>query len=317
MIKVGLIGCGKISSGHLHAFEDIEDAKIVAACDISEPNLNSVCERTGAKGYTDYKKMVDEEELDLAIITLPHGLHGESTCYCAEKGVDVFLEKPMGVDSEDCKKMIETCKKNNVMLWVGHLQCYMPSNIEAKKLIDSGELGELVAYSETRNLNYFSADRPKWFLTKKMSGGGIMINLGAHALDKLKYYTNNATIEEITGRIHIRDGYDVEDSGQALVRMSNGVTATLNLIGHTAAGHYEASLYLTKGEIRVQGTGAIEYCKEDGKFIKVEIDQKPGMYYQIHDLIDRIRSGNRTPGVSGEYGLDIIHAVKRLYGDEE
>lgn len=316
MIKVGLIGCGKISSGHLHAFEDIEDAKIVAACDISEPNLKSVCERTGAVGYTDYKKMIDEEDLDLAIITLPHGLHGESTCYCAEKGVDVFLEKPMGIDSADCKNMIETCKKNNVMLWVGHLQCYMPSNVEAKKLIDSGELGEMVSYTETRNLNYFSDDRPKWFLSKKMSGGGIMINLGAHALDKLKYYNNGAEIVDVMGRVHIREGFDVEDSAQALVRLSNGVTATLNLVGHTSAGHYESAIYLTKGEIRILGTGEVSYCKEDGVFKKVEIDNRPGMYFQIHDLIDRIRSGNKTPGVSGEYGLDIISAVKRLYGDE-
>ncbi len=317
MIKIGLIGCGKISSGHINAVDSIDDAKIVAACDISESNLNAVCEKTGAVGYTDYKKMVDEVELDVAIITLPHGLHCESTCYCAEKGVDVFLEKPMGISSEDCQTMIDACKKNNVMLWVGHLQRYMPTNVAAKKLIDSGELGELVGYEETRNLNYFSDDRPRWFLSKKMSGGGIMINLGAHALDKLKFFTNDAKIVEATGNIHLRDGFDCEDSVQAFVRMDNGVTATLNLIGHTKAGNYKSTLYLTKGEIRLSGTSGVEYCKEDGEFIKVEVDEKQGMYYQVHDLVDRIRAGNKEPVVDGEYGKDIIYAVKRIYGDEK
>ena len=60
MFKVGLIGCGKISAGHLRAFETIDDAKITAACDLVEENLNRVCEKTGAVAYTDYKEMVEK-----------------------------------------------------------------------------------------------------------------------------------------------------------------------------------------------------------------------------------------------------------------
>ena len=318
MIKVGLIGCGKISAGHLRAFETIDDASIVAACDLSDENLAAVCDKTGARGYKDYKKMVDElaSELDLVIITLPHGLHGESTCYCAERGLDVFLEKPMGIDSADCQRMIDCCKKNGVMLWVGHLQSYFPMNVEAKKLIDSGELGELVSFSETRNLNYFSADRPAWFLKKAMSGGGIMINLGAHSLDKLKFFTGS-TVESISGQVHIRDGYDCEDSGQAFVRMANGVTGTLNLIGHTSAGMYHTALYLTRGEIRVMQNNEIHYCGTDGVFNVIKCDPTPAMTYQIQAVIDTIRSGERKAAITGEYGLDVIHAVKRLYGEEK
>lgn len=318
MIKAALIGCGKISSAHLHAFETIDDASIVAACDLSEANLKHVCDLTGATPYTDYKKMIDELKgnIDFAIITLPHGLHGEATCYCAEHGVNVFLEKPMGISSEDCRNMIECCKKNNVMLWIGHLQRYMPANVYAKKLIESGELGELVSFHETRNMNYFSDDRPRWFLTKKMSGGGIMMNLGAHCLDKMKYFTDS-DIAEIHGNVHIREGYDCEDSGQAFVKMANGVTGTLNLIGHVPAGCNTVSLYLTKGEIRLPSHCHVSYCGADGVFKEVDLEHVPGMTYQIQDVCNVLRQGKTTPSVTGEYGLDVIHAVKRLYGDEE
>ncbi len=318
MIKVALIGCGKISRGHLNAFKTIDDAKIVAACDLAEENLKAVCDETGAAPYTDYKQMIKElaNELDLAIITLPHGLHGEATCFCAEHGVDVFLEKPMGIDSDDCKRMIEACEKAGVMLWVGHLQKYMPHNVFVKSLIDSGELGELVSYSETRNCNYFSDDRPRWFLSKKMSGGGIMINLGAHALDKLKFFTG-ADVAEINGGVHIRDGYDCEDSGQAFVKMSNGVTAQLTLIGHTGAIYETVALYLTKGEIRINRDNSVEWCGVDGVFKKKECDKTPAMTYQIQDVIATIRNGSKKPVVDGAYGLDIVHAIKRLYGDEK
>ncbi len=315
MIKVGLIGCGKISVNHLLAFEKIDNAKIVAACDLNEENLKVVCDKTGAVPYIDYKEMVEKEELDLAVITLPHGLHNESTCFCAEHGLDVFLEKPMGISSKDCKQMIKCCKKNKVMLWVGHLQRYMPGNMFAKQLIESGELGELVGMSEFRNGVYFSENRPKWFLTKKMSGGGIMINLGAHSLDKLKYFSDSE-IAEVNGSIHIRDGYDCEDSAQAFVRMKNGVSATINCIAHTNAYYELTTLYLTKGEIRINGC-EVSYCKEDGEFIKHDCEYILGMELQMKDVIKRLSEGNREPVVDGAYGLDIIHAVKRVYKDEK
>ena len=92
MINVGLIGCGKISNGQIAAFETIPDAKIVAACDLSEENLRAVCKRTGAVGYSDYKELITREKLDLVVISLPHFLHGEATCFAAEHKVNVFLE---------------------------------------------------------------------------------------------------------------------------------------------------------------------------------------------------------------------------------
>ena len=314
MFKLALIGCGIIGGSHIEAVDTIDDAKITAVCDISEENLREAIEATGATGYKDYKEMVEKEDLDLVVINLPHGLHGEATCFCAEKGINVFLEKPMGISSEDCQRMIDTCKKNNVMLWVGHPQRYLPENMYAKKLIESGELGELVSFTETRNVNYFSDARPRWFLKKELSGGGIMINLGAHCLDKIKFFTDS-TVAEITGQVHIRDGYDVEDSAQAFVKMANGVTATFNLIGHTAAGKYENALFLTKGEIRTCG-GVVEYCGVDGEFKTHECEDVSCMVYEMQDVIRVLREGASAPAVDGEYGLEIIRAIKKVYGEE-
>lgn len=319
MFKIGLIGCGAISNGHIMAVDTIDDATIVAACDISEANLKTACEKTGAKGYTDYKEMINSEELDLAVITLPHGLHRECACFCAEKGLDVFLEKPMALSSEECKEIIDTCEKNNVMLWVGHLQKYMPTNVFVKNLIDSGELGELVAFSEVRNGRYFTERRPKWFGIKSMSGGGIMINLGAHALDKLKYFSGSE-IGEISGSIHMHEGLDCEDGVQAFVKMKNGVVGTITLIGYTDNVDYETIFYLTNGEIRLQPeTDNIVRVYKNGEKLR-EYPQDEGygmgMKYQIQDVIRTLREGKKTPAVDGEYGLDVIHAIKRIYGEE-
>ena len=315
MIKVGLIGCGKISEAHIVAFETMDNAKITAACDLNEENLKVACDKTGATPYKDYKEMVEKEELDLVVINLPHGIHGECTCFCAEHGVHVFLEKPMGISSKDCKKMIKCCKKNKVMLWVGHIQRYMPGNIFAKELMDSGEFGELVCINEFRNGIYFSETRPKWFLTRKMSGGGCMINLGAHSLDKVKFFTDSELVD-VMGTVHIRDGYDVEDGAQCIVKTKSGVTATINVIAHTSAYHDITTLYLTKGEIRINGW-EVSYCKEDGEFTTHNCEYIAGMTLQMQDVIKRMAEGNFEPVVDGEYGLEIIHTIKKLYNEEK
>lgn len=312
MIKTGLIGCGKISKGQIAAIAALDDACITAVCDTSDERLAAICEETGARGYKDYKELLDKEELDLVIISLPHFLHGEATCYAAERGIDVFLEKPMGISVEDCEKMIETCKRCGVMLWVGHPHRYVDSYRRAKELVLSGELGEPVCFSETRNVDYFADSRPRWFLKKELSGGGIMINLGAHCLDKMKFLFDSE-IESISGNVHIREGFDVEDNVQAFVRMKNGGYGTINLVGATAAHMNPTVLYLTKGEIRIN-TGSLEYCGEDGIF-KREEHPGSGMKNQIADVIRVMHTSDKKPVVTGEYGLDIIRAIKTLYGE--
>lgn len=318
MIKVGLIGCGAISKGHISAFEEVDNAQIVAVCDINENNLRCAVEKTDAQGFYDYKKMIEECELNLAVITLPHALHREATIFCAEHGLDIFLEKPMGISAEDCQEMIDVCERCGVMLWIGNLQRYMRANVIAKELIDSGELGELVSFSETRNCEYFTPKRPKWFGIKEMSGGGIAMNLGAHALDKLKYFTNDAKIKDICGSVHFPEGCDCEDGFSAFVTMENGVVGTLNIIGYTSAFEYQTVLYLTNGEIRMRldENDYIEYCRRGEEFVKVPCGWADGMRWQIKDMIERLLAGNRTPVVSGEYGMDIVSAIKRLYNEE-
>lgn len=319
MFKIGLIGCGAICDGHMDAFDTIEDASITAACDICKENLEKVCGRTGAVGYSDYKKMLTEEKIDLAVITLPHGLHCEAACFAAEKGIDVFLEKPMATNSDECRMIIDVCKKNGVMLWVGHLQRYMPANVFAKKLVDSGELGKLVGFHEVRNGEYFTARRPKWFGEKAMSGGGIMMNLGAHALDKLKYFSDSEIVE-VAGSVHMHDGLDCEDGAQVVVKMKNGVTGTINLIGYTSHLDYENILYLTNGEIRMrlENNNVVRYCKRGEPMQEYDVGQGAswGMIYQMQDVIRTLREKKRVPVVGGDYGLDVIHAVKKLYGEE-
>lgn len=316
MVKVAIIGCGKNCSRHLAAFARLDNAKIVAVCDVSEERVNAVMKETGAAGYTDFNKMLQNEKLDLAVVNIPHSLHKPCVRSCAEAGVNVFLEKPMGISVKDCEEMEEACEKASVMLWVGHGQSFAPINIRAKALVDSGEYGSLVSILEIRNIYYFSDDRPRWFLQEKISGGGIMMNLGAHALDKVKFFSRG-NIEYAVGGRNIPEEYDVENSVQAFVRTDNGVTAVLNLIGTTNARQYSVTLYLTEGEIRMHADGTLEACKNNGVFEKIPYDATLSeMDISIEAAVDAVILGKK-PEIDAHYGKDIIRAIKSIYATDK
>ena len=92
----------------------------------------------------------------------------------------------MAMTAAECDNMIAAAEKNGVKLAVGHVQRYFAAYGEVKKLVENGHYGKLCMITDVRNTNYLQ-NRPKWFLTKNLSGGGIVMNFGAHSLDKIMY----------------------------------------------------------------------------------------------------------------------------------
>lgn len=312
MIHIGIVGAGAIGMRHIEALAGIPDAKITAVCDTVPANAAKAARAAGAIPFYDYREMANAIPLDVVIISLPHSLHAPCATFFAERKVSIFLEKPMEVSSSACEQIISACRDHHVLLMLGHVQRYFPENRAAKALIDSGKYGKLIGFSETRNTFYFSENRPGWFLDKKMSGGGIMMNLGAHTLDKIKYFTDS-TIRSATGQVHIPSGSSVEDSAQALITTESGVSATMNLIGCTHAAVYETVLYLTGGVIRIHQGCDLSVASLDGEFRNVPYDQSENPFkLQMEELVRALRE-HASPVVSGEYGLDIIAAIESIY----
>jgi len=138
------------------------------------------------------------------------------------------------------------------------------------------------------------------------------MNLGAHTIDRIKYLTDSE-ICEVRGKIHIRDGYDVEDTAQVFGVTENGVSVTMNLSGNAESGHYATYLYLTGGEIRITSyCSRVSACKADGVFEDFDVPQTPVMKAQIADVIRTLKSGEK-PIVSGEYGKEIIRVIESIY----
>lgn len=312
MLRFGIIGAGIISTRHLIALDKNPNTRTVAVADLDLEKARSAGEAYGAFAYTDYKEMIDKEAPDAVIINLPHHLHEESTHYCAQRGIHVLVEKPMSISAASCQAMIQVCQEFGTILQIGHVQRYFPENKKAKELIDSKALGDLLMIQDVRTSFYFADNRPKWFLDKKQSGGGILMNLGAHSIDKIKFLTGSPFVE-VTGHCGFEHpDYSIEGNAQLFLRTTGGVTACVTLCGYHDLPVNETTLYFSGGVLKLNTGKNLEIWK-DGAFQELAVtDEQLPFEEQLDDFLGAI-SGGLLPAADGPYSRDIISVIESIY----
>jgi len=118
MIKIGLVGCGRISKKHLEAISTIPEFKLTAVCDSDPKALQETLQKNPVQGYTDYAEFLEKADMDIVDICTPSGLHPFMGMEAAKKGYHVILEKPMGLSYNACLNLVEYCEQNNRQLFV-------------------------------------------------------------------------------------------------------------------------------------------------------------------------------------------------------
>lgn len=182
-LKVGFIGCGQIFDLNILGYLDSEDVEITCLCDKKKKNaeekINLHKLSSGVKIYTDYKEMLNTEEIDILEILLPHNLHCEVTTYAARKILKgISVQKPMATTVSECDKMIQACEENNVKLKIFENFCFYPPIARAKELIEMGIIGEPTSIRiKTAIAGKGGWDVPKsarkWRYNAESCGGGL------------------------------------------------------------------------------------------------------------------------------------------------
>lgn len=312
MINVAVIGTGIIGREHLRAIRQSENFCLVAVCDKDEERARKYGEEYGVPYFTDYKEIPNKTNAEAVMINLPHGLHQKSAEFFLDAGLDVFLEKPMENGVEHCQKLIDAEKRSGKRLAIGHIQRFFAANRFIKEYVDSGRLGKLFAINELRSICYFTPDRPRWFLDKKMAGGGILMNYGAHALDKFLYITGEKILDVAASCGNLLEGYEVEGHSQFFVKMSGGISATVTFSGYNSIG-YETTYIGTLGALKL--SGGVVYLFEDGKW--KELFAEKDTDYILHEIEEfaKLICGEENEMPDSEYGMEIISAIERIYAN--
>ncbi len=312
MKKFGIVGAGIISDAHKQALLANNECEISAICDIATDKAEKLAEGTSARVYADYKVMQENEELDAVILNLPHFLHMEVTVYFLEHNVAVLCEKPMANTVAECDRMIEVSKSTGTPLAIGHVQRYFECFRELKKMIKEETLGKLCSFTETRNTDYFNG-RPKWFLTKSQAGGGILMNYGAHTLDKL-FYTTGLSVEKVMalGSNMLTDD-DVEASAQILLQMTGGVSASLTYCGTHVPIQYDTYFYFTDGAAWIKDGLELWISKKNSGYERVELDYDTSFFSKQLTEFLKFLDGEENEMVTAEYAREVIVVLEKIF----
>ncbi|MDF2959378.1 MAG: gfo/Idh/MocA family oxidoreductase [Paenibacillus sp.] len=315
-MRLAVIGAGAIGIRHLEAAVDVDGLETAAIVDLNGERAQELADKFGIRAYTDYREMFEREQPDIAVIALPHYLHKEVAVHCAEQGCHILLEKPMALNTAECDEIIAAAERHGVKLMVGHTQHYHPENIAAKRMVESGELGQLVMVNDMRHVHYYRADRPGWFFERSKSGGGIITNLGAHSIDKIQWITGSRVTKVKASVTFHGDRGDVEGSGVIFLETSIGVPATISQSGYPGVSRNETEFIFTKGMLKIEMNKGLSVSRK-GIYEAVQLEpmEKP-FVRQFKDLMDAV-ANDTEPDCSGAYSKTVISVLESVYLSSE
>ena len=181
-LRIGLIGCGNIMGQHLSGVDQVKDAKFTAVCDVVRESAEKVSKVLGGVFVTtDWRELTDK--VDAVLVALPHDLHYECGIFFARHKKHILMEKPLCNTEEECRRLINVCKEEGVVLMCAYPVPHWPGVRKLYEIIKSGEYGRIMQMSVwTEQLT--KKDELHWINTARV-GGGQFFSHGCHYVDIL------------------------------------------------------------------------------------------------------------------------------------
>ncbi len=336
-VRVGIIGAGGVARYvHIRGFEAQEDAELVAICDIKEDRLQKVAEEHQIpKTFTDYQDLL-KEDLDAVSVCLPNYLHSEVTVAALEAGKNVLCEKPLAINAAEGKRMVEAARRTGKKLMVGFNRRFRQEAEVLKGFIDRGELGDIY-YIKASNLRRRGIPGAGgWFTTKKLSGGGVLIDIGVHNLDLALWFMGHPkplsalgfTYQKFShlkrvpttfGDMDEKGAVDVEDMALGMVKFDTGATIFLEVswAAHAGGGASEFRIYGTRAGATLSPLAIYTIQNEQLLDITPVLRGKRDHYMEeIRHFLNSIKQ-DKDPGPSGEDGLLVTQIIDAIYESAE
>lgn len=224
-LRVAVLGAGLIGRRHIQTILSLpEVAELAAVADpAADPAQHAL---GGAAWFGDAQTMLDRVQPEAVIIATPNDLHALQGHLCCARGIHFLVEKPVTATLDEAAALVRAVEQSGVKTLVGHHRRYLAAVEEAKRAIDTGALGALVAASvmwATRKPDdYFKVD---W---RTQPGGGPLLINAIHEIDLLRHLCGE--IRMVSGlQSHAARGFAVEDTAAALFQFDNGCLGTLTL----------------------------------------------------------------------------------------
>ncbi len=287
-MDIGFIGAGNIAGAHLENLDEISDANVVAVCDVDEETAQEAAEPREAAVYNSHERLYEEESLDAVYICIPPFAHTDQEIMAAERGIDMFIEKPVALDLDLADRVGGVIAEHDVITQVGYTFRYSDLIEHVKELLEGRSIG-LIQRDRLGGL-----PSTPWWRVKSKSGGQV-VEMTTHGYDLMRYLAGDVSQVSANGnRVVLTDEIDFEESVASIMEHENGAISQINSSCAYDGWHATTTiladgvaLELDRGDGLVSGTvdgESYEYqggndamLEEDKAFVRAVQEQDPDL----------------------------------------
>ncbi len=195
-VKVGIIGSQFEADIHAESLKMVpEAAEAVAVASPTPGNAERFAKRHHIPRYfNDYRQMLADPAIEMVTIAAPNALHAKMTCDAARAGKHVVCEKPLAMTLEEADLMIETCRKQGVLLMYAEELYFTPKYVKAKQMADEGAFGKVYMVKQAEK--HFGP-HAAWFWDVERSGGGVFMDMGCHGIAFCWWFLGRPKIKSV------------------------------------------------------------------------------------------------------------------------
>jgi len=285
VLKIGIIGCGKIARvRHAPEYHENKNCAISAWYDFDGERARELAEQYGGAVYDSVEALL-KSDLDAVSVCVANNDHAAVTIQALQAGCHVLCEKPMATSLEECLQMIAAADKAGKRLMIGHNQRFAKAHAEARRLIESGEIGRVLAFHTTfahPGPEGWTGQKYSWFYDKSRAMFGALGDLGIHKTDLIHYLLGESIVDvsAMMGALDktYPDGtpINVEDNALCLYRTESGALGQMHVSWTNYGEESNATkIYGTKGALRLYDDPeySLVFEKRDGEIIRMKLDE--------------------------------------------
>ena len=228
MLKVALIGAGKMGISHLSILGASSEAEVVGVCDTSKMVNDFLTKYGNFNCFTDYKKMIAQVNPDAVFVAVPTKFHYTVIKDLLEKDIHVFAEKPFCLTVSEGKELVELATKKNLVTQVGYHNKFIGTFREVKKLVDSGVLGEIYHFTGESYGPVVTRKKQDTWRSDPSEGGGCLLDYASHVIDLINDILSPVKASKGTLLKSVYSNH-VEDAVYSLLELSSGISGVLSV----------------------------------------------------------------------------------------
>lgn len=325
-IGVAILGTGRIGGRYIDWVNKAPGAEVKV---VAEANPEAAAKWQDSYNdldwVSDYREALERDDVQVAVVALPHWLHKQAAIDAANAGKHVYVEKPMAVWPSEGREMLAAARENGVKVMTAHTQRYQRPVKAMKQIVESKRFGDLIMAYDYWHKPYDPYIRPKWMLDRELGGGMGQMD-GTHEIDRLLYLigsdvdTVSAHVGQITHPRSAHPDIKADDTAMCFIRWKSGAVATISRIAwEKGSTEYGTDIAFTEGMARLriaygqhplQKTAIWVADTHDGTWVEEPVDDSSPFEEEVADFIASIARDDEDTPIPQEHGLRVLEVLE-------